>query len=130
LDRLAPLTPKSLELNDVKPGQGSEQMKTAMIAATLIASATFASADGTPNHFEVIETSSAGDQIEITTRQWGTDSASVYELSRVNCLPMMLGTVDQANQLDDLDDDGSANMEEVVRGTLRHDIAAYACSNG
>ncbi len=116
---------KAMELNDVKPEQGLKVMKTAMMAAALIASASFAWADDDTT-FSVIETSAAGaGQIEIVTK-----SSGEYTLTLVNCLPMKSAVLDQDNDLDDLSSNGSATLEEVVRGTLRHNIATYACSNG
>ena len=115
-------------------------MKTAFLAIAAIAAGTFASAQETTitDHVETEEialeiTAEPFDVIEVSnttngTRTIVTRQNGEYTLTAVFCLPLMSAELDKKNVVGELNRAKSdLIMEEVTRGTTRHEIASTAC---
>lgn len=97
-------------------------MKTAILAMAVMGAASMAAADNT---ISVISAEATGNgQYNVVSVDDG-----LYTLSRVTCLPMKAGVIDTAGDVGDLENDGQADMVDVVRGTDEHAIAKYACES-
>lgn len=97
-------------------------MKSAILAAALIGVASMAAAD--ESSVTVVSTATNGSgQFEVVSQKDG-----LFSLHLVSCLPMMAGLVDEAGTVADLEKSGTADMVEVVRGTVEHAIATNACA--
>ena len=98
-------------------------MKIAILATALIGAASVAVAQ--EDSVVVISTEANGNgQYEVVSQKGGE-----FSLHLVSCVPMMAGLLDVAGNTSDLEKSGTADMVEVVRGTVEHAIATSACAS-
>lgn len=116
-------------------------MKTVFLAIAAIAVGSFATAQEsiisdnveteeialeiTAEEFNVIDVDRENGLRTIVTEQNGE-----YTLTAVACLPLMSAVMDKKNIRGELNRNKSEiSLEEVTRGTTRHEIASYACDH-
>lgn len=117
-------------------------MKTAFLAIAAIVAGSFVSAQESiiTDHVETDEialeiTAEPFNVVEVGANSNGlktivTEQGGEYTLTAVVCLPLMSVEMDKKNVVGQLNRNNSdITMEEVTRGTTRHEIASYACDN-